>query len=1192
MAFPTIPTVADGRVLTGVQNNTTATRTFPNLSGLSKEPGDLLIAIVVCYQSSTTSNIFSSWGGGFTEFHDSGGSSQMCVGMAYKWSDGTETGTFSVTQAATVTGHAAFILLAIPGAHLSTPPEAGSRAVGTTGAANPASFNPSGWDAEDTLWIAVGGSGETSTTGSFTGMGSAPANYSNYVESAISQDATGGTQAAVAFRQLNAASEDVGTFTVDTSSARNVAVVVAVRPSVNPFIDSVTPDEFDDGEAGIVIAGGNFLASQGSGVVEISDNQTYGAGSLVEQTIDSWSATSIELGAVDRTGLGVGQLFVFVTNDNSDVSLGSPVTAHRAKAFALAASANIAAGGANTTAQLTPPSGKSTGDFGGGRIQDDENPGDAVDLGTDEYREDEWSIEALPAAVDGETYQFRVIRGSGTPIATYTVTPEWTISTGETFNDSVSESGIAAETQTAQRATARSVDESETLTESQAATAVFVATQAESEAVVETQSATWDFLVATAESSAATDTQSATRDLSVAVAESLGGGGEVELTSNTSHVFGFAVFSGTVTGVGQSFTADQTGYLTKATFYMDKTGSPAGNIVARLYAASGTVGTNAEPTGSILAESDPVAASSLTVGAGVETDFTFDGSFEIQNGNDYVIVVFYNGTADSVFIEATTSGAHHGNIVLQDSNEGDGWLGDNSLDLGFLVYITTGGGIQDTQDATVDAGAIEGTVAESETIAEAQSAVATFAASQSDTGTAAETQVATWDFLVSTSESETAAEAQDVTVDYALSTAETVTAAELQDASVSLDVATDESASAADAQDVIATLGVSVADSLSAVESQDALIDYAVSVAESETATDSQSVTLDAVALVSESESISDTQTVIATFVVDTDESATITDTQDAETEGLLSGVISETATITDTQDTLNNTFNASVSESEVITDTQTATFGVSASISESATIADTQDAAWTTLSEVAESATVSDAQDSTVDIVAAVSESTTAAESQDVDTDYAVSVSETAAAVDSSLGGVVYTEDVSESATITDAQDGIAGIGGSVSESVSATDSQDTENNTFTGTVSETITASDDCDATVVFSVAQAETATIADVQAGGTSYAPRDVSEAVTPVDSCVVVVTFVAQASEAAAADEDQTGLPVYPVSIAESMTAIDLQSAFGTLLPSPPGSGHSARRATGSQPRRVIGDPRRTVRGSARSRTKKG
>lgn len=234
MTFPTIPTTGEGRVLTTFQANTTSPRTFPNLSSLTKNSGDLLIAIIAAYQTSTGTNAaFSSWGGSFNEFHDSATSTTMAMGAAYKWSDGTETGTFTVAQAGTITGHAAMILLSIPGAHPSTPPEAGSRASGT-GAADPASFDPAGWGAEDTLWIAVAGNGETSTTGSWTGLASAPTNFGNYVDTGLSGDAVGTVEAAVAFRQLNASSLDVGPFTGDTSNARDAAFVIAVRPAPDP----------------------------------------------------------------------------------------------------------------------------------------------------------------------------------------------------------------------------------------------------------------------------------------------------------------------------------------------------------------------------------------------------------------------------------------------------------------------------------------------------------------------------------------------------------------------------------------------------------------------------------------------------------------------------------------------------------------------------------------------------------------------------------------------------------------------------------------------------------------------------------------------------------------------------------------------------------------------------------------------
>src|ERR1044072_4788285 len=103
MTYPTIPTLAAGRVLTGIQADTSGTRTFPSLTGLTKNNGDLLIAIIVAYQSTVTADsAFSGWGGSFTEFVDrTNGVGSLAIGCAYKWSTGSETGTFTVTQAST-----------------------------------------------------------------------------------------------------------------------------------------------------------------------------------------------------------------------------------------------------------------------------------------------------------------------------------------------------------------------------------------------------------------------------------------------------------------------------------------------------------------------------------------------------------------------------------------------------------------------------------------------------------------------------------------------------------------------------------------------------------------------------------------------------------------------------------------------------------------------------------------------------------------------------------------------------------------------------------------------------------------------------------------------------------------------------------------------------------------------------------
>ena len=79
------------------------------------------------------------------------------------------------------------------------------------------------------------------------------------------------------------------------------------------------------GQTNIVIAGNNFESAQGTGKVEISPNATYGAGGLVLQSIDTWSNTSVQFD-LDRTGLSVGTLYVYVTNNDGVVSAGQSIT--------------------------------------------------------------------------------------------------------------------------------------------------------------------------------------------------------------------------------------------------------------------------------------------------------------------------------------------------------------------------------------------------------------------------------------------------------------------------------------------------------------------------------------------------------------------------------------------------------------------------------------------------------------------------------------------------------------------------------------------------------------------------------------------------------------------------------------------------------------------------------------------------
>lgn len=138
---------------------------------------------------------------------------------------------------------------------------------------------------------------------------------------------------------------------------------------------------------------------------------------ITEHPISSGTSSAAPVYTMTASGTGNGNvagasIFIRLRQSNS--------------AIQLATSANIAASGADTTVQLTAPSGKSTSDFVAGRIQDDENPADTVNITTDDYTEMEWCIAASATAASSDVYQFRAtIRGF--LLDTYTVTPTWTI---------------------------------------------------------------------------------------------------------------------------------------------------------------------------------------------------------------------------------------------------------------------------------------------------------------------------------------------------------------------------------------------------------------------------------------------------------------------------------------------------------------------------------------------------------------------------------------------------------------------------------------------------------------------------------------------------------------------------------------------------------------------------------------------
>jgi len=139
-------------------------------------------------------------------------------------------------------------------------------------------------------------------------------------------------------------------------------------------------------------------------------------------------------------------------------------------------------------------------------------------------------------------------------------------------------------------------------------------------------------------------------------------------------------------GVGQAWTAENTGSVTSAKFYLEKVGSPTGYVTAQIYAYTNTYGSTAIPTGSALATSDGVDVSTVASGSPTLKTFTFSTPYAVTATNKYFITVMYSGGSSSNKLRVhwdTTSPTHSGNAARL--CDGD-WLAESAKDA--IFYVT------------------------------------------------------------------------------------------------------------------------------------------------------------------------------------------------------------------------------------------------------------------------------------------------------------------------------------------------------------------------------------------------------------------------------------------------------------------------------------------------------------------------
>ena len=132
---------------------------------------------------------------------------------------------------------------------------------------------------------------------------------------------TGSSGAAFADSQQTSATLCSGSVTISTGNTQYVTTFIALQPPSNLPGVTACPD-VNTSSTNVVCSGLNFEAVQGTGKLELADSATYASATKVTQTIDSWSDTSIQFDVVQGSLANDSVVYVFVTNDSGDVSVG------------------------------------------------------------------------------------------------------------------------------------------------------------------------------------------------------------------------------------------------------------------------------------------------------------------------------------------------------------------------------------------------------------------------------------------------------------------------------------------------------------------------------------------------------------------------------------------------------------------------------------------------------------------------------------------------------------------------------------------------------------------------------------------------------------------------------------------------------------------------------------------------------
>lgn len=165
----------------------------------------------------------------------------------------------------------------------------------------------------------------------------------------------------------------------------------------------------------------------------------------------------------------------------------------------------------------------------------------------------------------------------------------------------------------------------------------------------------------------------------------------IDFYSETNRDNARALASTSSEGCGQAFNNPVKIELDSCKFFLKIQGNnPNSNAFAKVYAVTGTLGTDAKPTGAALATSDAFSTTAVSLTTYNLHTFNFTGANRITlqaNTNYCIVVEFTGGTPGSQELavgQDTSTPTHAGNETHFDF--GVGWLVQADTDTIFYVY--------------------------------------------------------------------------------------------------------------------------------------------------------------------------------------------------------------------------------------------------------------------------------------------------------------------------------------------------------------------------------------------------------------------------------------------------------------------------------------------------------------------------